>query len=35
MRVYLNVGSNAEPRFTDVFDYATDVRGERLKIDSW
>lgn len=35
VRIYKNVGSNKAPQFTDEFEFATDLKGQRLKIDSW
>lgn len=35
VRVYLNVGTDAEPKFTDDFLYAKTADGTRMKIDSW
>lgn len=35
VRVYENVGTNAEPKFTDEFSFAETTAGERMTIDSW
>lgn len=35
VRIYLNVGTNDAPRFTDEFEYAKTRRGKRIEIDSW
>jgi len=35
VRVYKNIGADNAPRFNDDFEYATDHKGNRLKIDSW
>ena len=35
VRVYHNVGTNAEPRFTDEFVYAQTTDGSRMKTESW
>lgn len=35
VRIYRNLGTEDAPRFGDEFTYAEDVRGNRLKIDSW
>lgn len=35
VRVYLNSGTNAAPRFSDAFSYAKTARDEQITIDSW
>lgn len=35
LRVYLNVGTDDAPRFSDEFQYAETTKKERLKVDSW
>lgn len=35
VRVYLNVGTDAKPKFTDTYSYAKDTEGNRLQVFQW